>query len=100
MGLLLAEHMATRMSPQERAHHYGGRIHVFEHANGWNIGKYAVSEVLAIIALAAFLSWGLPQVIAPSMLFTIGLVFVGLLILYLILVFSLSGGRGKVVDVI
>lgn len=92
--------MATRMTPQERAQHYGGRIHIFEHANGWNIGKYAFSEVLGILAIAAFLSWGLPKVIAPDMLFMIGAGFIVLLILYLILVFSLSGGRGKVVDVI
>ncbi len=92
--------MPARMTPQERAQHYGGRIHIFEHANGWNIGKYAMSEVLAILALAAFLAWGLPQVVSPSLLFQAGLVFIGLLILYLLLVFKLSGGRGKVVDVI
>ncbi len=88
------------MTPQERAHHYGGRIHMFEHANGWNMGKYAFSEVLAILAGIFFLAWGLPQLVSSDTLFLAGLIFVGLLVLYFILVFSLSGGRGKVVDVI
>ena len=92
--------MPSRMSPKERASYYGGRIHMFEHSNGWNIGKYALSEFLGIIALMAFLSWGLPKIISPDTLFTIGAAVVGILILYMILVFSLSGGRGKVVDVI
>ena len=88
------------MSPKERASFYGGRIHMFEHSNGWNIGKYALSEVLAIIALGAFLSWGLPKIVSPDTLFMIGIAVIGILILYMLLVFSLSGGRGKVVDVI
>lgn len=92
--------MPSRMSPKERASYYGGRIHMFEHSNGWNIGKYALSEVFAIIALGAFLAWGLPRIVSPDTLFMIGVGALVIMAIYLLIVFSLSGGRGKVVDVI
>lgn len=92
--------MATRMTVGEKFQHYFGRLSAFELKKGWGAGKYTASEYLFMLLLGLWLAYFLPTFIPLSTLFSAAQVLTGIYVLYLLLLFFLSGGLGRVVDVI
>jgi peptidoglycan/LPS O-acetylase OafA/YrhL len=91
--------MGTRMSVWEKFQHYAGRVYVFETKNHFAIGKYTFSEYLFMLIVALVFAYVVPQILPNDTLTTIIAALIGLYILYYIACFILSGGRGRIVDV-
>jgi hypothetical protein len=92
--------MGTRLSPLEKLRRYCHQAGDFERNDGWNVGRYSVSDFLLFLIIGIWFAYFLPQIIEPGLLSQIGLILIVLYILYLFVLFILSGGRGRVVDVI
>lgn len=84
----------------EKLQHYAGRVYVFESKNHFAIGKYTFSEYLFLIIVGLVFAYVLPQIISTDILQSIILVLVAIYVIYYIACFLLSGGRGRVVDVL
>ena len=92
--------MASRMNPWERFLHYEHQILSFENKRGWAIGRHTISGLLVLIAVGLWFAFIIPQWVSLNSLLTFAEIITGLLIAYVLLVFFMSGGFGRVVDVI
>ena len=92
--------MSTRMTPLEKLQHYAGRVYVFESKNHFAIGKYTFSEYLFLIIVGLVFAYIIPQILSTEALQNLLLLLVGIYVLYYVACFLLSGGRGRVVDVL
>ncbi len=90
----------AHMSVGEKISRYVGRIRVFEEKNNWVIGKYGVSEWLVILIVALLFAHFVPQFVSQEAIVSAITILVVIYLIYIILCFRLSGGRGKVVDVL
>lgn len=92
--------MGTRMSPGEKLRHYHHQILSFENKRGLALGKYTISEYVLLAVLGLWLAYLLPTLMTVSALYSLAALVTGLLVVYILLLFFISGGRGRVVDVI
>ena len=92
--------MAMRMSPWEKIQHYHSRTSALENKRGWVLGKYTFSEYFFCLAIALWLAFGLPQALNSATLYTAALGFTLIYVVYWLVLFLMSGGLGRVVDVI
>jgi hypothetical protein len=92
--------MAARMGPMEKLRHYGYQVVSFENKKGWSAGRHTYSEYVFLLAVALWFAFVAPQWIGPAALLSAAILVTGFYILYLLILFFMSGGRGKMVDVI
>ncbi|MBM3282546.1 MAG: hypothetical protein FJY86_04385 [Candidatus Diapherotrites archaeon] len=91
--------MGSRMSLWEKIQHYAGRVYVFESKNHFAVGKYTFSEYLFLLIVALVFAYLVPQVLSNDTLITIIGALIALYVVYYLACFLLSGGRGRIVDV-
>lgn len=92
--------MSTRMTLLEKIQHYAGRVYVFESKNHFAVGKYTFSEYLFMLIVALVFAFIVPQVLSTDALVSAIQLLVALYVVYYLACFFLSGGRGRVVDVL
>lgn len=88
------------MSPGEKFQYYFHRLSAFELKKNWSFGKYTVSEYLFLLLVGTWFAYLLPTLVDLSTLLSWAAGLTVVYVLYLALLFLLSGGRGRVVDMI
>lgn len=92
--------MSSRMSPGEKLQYYFHRLSAFELKKSWSFGKYTISEYLFLLLVGMWLAFLLPTLFSLSTLLAWAEGLTVVYVLYLLLLFALSGGLGRMVDVI
>ena len=92
--------MANHMSLGEKLSRYEKQILQFETKKKWKWGNYTLSEYVFLLVVGLWLADILPRFVSLDVLWNIAAGLTVLYVLYLIAAFLLSGGRGRVVDLV
>ncbi|MFH0970450.1 MAG: hypothetical protein V1776_03250 [Candidatus Diapherotrites archaeon] len=91
--------MSARMNPLEKFKHYEHQVLTFENKRGWSLGRHTLSEYVFLVIVGFWFAFIGPQFIGANILLAIAIVLTILYVLYMLVLFFLSGGLGRPVDV-
>lgn len=90
--------MSKYMSLSEKYQRFEKQLLSFEEKKKWKLGHYTFSEYLFLIVIGLWAADVLPRFISLDSLFWVAVGATVLYIVYIIAIFAMSGGRGRVVQ--